>query len=81
MAAAQGDDDAQSTLGVMHHYGHGVPQDYVTAYKWLKLALTQGFESAKSILDIVESTMTSEQIAEAKRLAGEFKPIAENKKL
>jgi len=33
--AEQGDEHAQTELGVVYRYGHGVPEDYVLAYAWL----------------------------------------------
>jgi TPR repeat protein len=35
--AEQGNADAQSNLGFMYSNGHGVPQDYAQAMKWLSL--------------------------------------------
>lgn len=35
--AEQGDPEAQFSLGVMHHSGEGVPQDYAQAMKWRRL--------------------------------------------
>lgn len=37
-AAAQGNEAAQSMLGLMYQVGQGVPQDYVLAYMWINLA-------------------------------------------
>jgi TPR repeat protein len=36
--AVQGDPFAQAMLGLMYDKGHGVPQDFILAYKWLDLA-------------------------------------------
>jgi TPR repeat protein len=40
-AAEQGDKMAQANLGEMYAKGHGVPQDYVLAHKWLNLAAAE----------------------------------------
>ena len=77
-AAEQGDAYAQASLGILLRFGKGVAQDYVEAYKWLQLAVSQtnGGEQ-ESILELRDSTaarMTPQQIAEAKRLASEWKP-------
>jgi hypothetical protein len=46
----------------------------VEAYKWRLLAARQGFEDAKKTMTMLENKMTPEQIAEAQKLAGNFKP-------
>ena len=74
MGAEQGDAFAQVVLGVRYGNGQGVPQDYVLAHMWLNLAVAQGNDDAKAARDIVAKRMTSEQIAEAQRLAREWKP-------
>jgi len=73
-AAEQGLAMAQGYLGVMYRLGRGVPKDYVRAYQWFSLAAAQGDEQAGKVLDSVESLMTPAQIAEAQRLAREFRP-------
>jgi len=76
-AAGQGNAVAQFELGVMYATGQGVPQDYVLAHMWFNLAAAQGwigFEKAKTNRDIAAERMTREQIAEAQRLAREWKP-------
>ncbi len=42
IAAEQGMASAQATLGEMYHEGQDVPQNYNTAFKWIKLAAEQG---------------------------------------
>ena len=76
-AAEQGHSGAQSNLGVMYDRGLGVAQDYVQAHKWYNLAVSQSTrEDSKDALNRhrVAQKMTSEQIAEAQRLAREWKP-------
>ena len=53
----------------MYANGQGVPQDYVLAHMWFNLAAAQGNEDGKKNRDIVAKRMTSEQIAEAQKLA------------
>ena len=48
--AAQGNADAQTTLGGMYYSGERVPQDYHEAVKWWKLAAAQGEVSAQFLL-------------------------------
>ena len=48
--AEAGDADAQFTIGVMHRYGRGVPQDYKDSLKWRRLAAEQKDKHAHSLL-------------------------------
>jgi uncharacterized protein len=78
LAAAQGDADAQFNLGVMYSYGHGIPQDYVQAHKWFNLAATNSTtapdrDKAVEARDALATLMTPAQIAEAQKLAREWK--------
>ncbi len=73
-AADQGDAKAQADLGVSYANGLGVPQDFVLAFMWLDLAAVQGSEDARSARDTLGPHMTADQIAEAQRLAREWKP-------
>ena len=71
LAAEQGYASAQFNLGGMYGEGISVIQNYVIAHMWFNIAASNGYESAKKGIDIVESRMTSEQIAEAQKLARE----------
>jgi TPR repeat protein len=48
--AEQGDEIAQSSLGVMYAKGKGVPQDYKESLKWYRLAAEQGEATAQHAL-------------------------------
>jgi len=72
--AEQGNASAQNNLGVMYAIGNGIPQDYVEAHKWANLAAAQGNKVAEEFIDSIAARMTSDQIAEAQRLAREWKP-------
>jgi hypothetical protein len=79
LAAEQGDALAQYNLGVMYGNKEGVSQDYVQAHLWLNIAAShlppgEVRDLAVSNRDLVEKQMTPEQIAEAQRLAREWKP-------
>jgi len=78
MAAEQGQPDAQNNLGFMYANGQGVPQDYIQAHMWYILAASSGGdddgEMAAKNRDEIAEKMTAEQIAEAQRLAREWKP-------
>jgi TPR repeat protein len=58
----------------MYAHGLGVPQDYVEAHMWLNLSAAQGDREAKKYRDWLAEKMTPSQIAEAQRLAREWKP-------
>ncbi len=76
-AAEQGKVKAQSNLASMYHFGQGVLKDDVLAHKWADLAASQGGENAVKIRDVVATSMTPQQLAEAQRLAREWKPKGE----
>jgi len=61
-------------LGQFYAKGNGVPQDYVEAYKWTNLAAEQDNLIAVRYRDELNGKMTAQQIAEAQKLAKEFKP-------
>jgi TPR repeat protein len=73
-AADQGLAAAQCDLGVMYAKGQGVPQDLVRAHMWFNLALSRGLKGAEKNRDKVAKDMTPPQIAEAQRMAAEWKP-------
>ena len=77
LAAEQGHAFAQLNLGALYAEGEGVPKDYVLAHLWWNLAAAQGDERAKENRDILASRMTPDQLAEAQRMAREWKPAAE----
>jgi TPR repeat protein len=62
---------------VTYANGAGVPQDYVLAHMWFNLAARQGYPSAEDHRDTLAKKMTPAQIAEAQRLAREWKPKSE----
>jgi TPR repeat protein len=75
LAADQGLAFAQQAIGFMYEWGSGVPQDYVQAHMWYNLAGASGqIPDAMDYRERVARKMTSDQIAEAQRLAREWKP-------
>ncbi len=76
-AAEQGLVAAMTNLGYMYDEGRGVVRDYVQSYNWFLLAVENGDEDAAVHLKILEDDfLTLEQVAEAKRLAAEWRPRA-----
>ena len=80
LAAEQGDAGAQFSLGLNYANGTGVPKDYVLAYMWWNLSAAAQPETGDAALerDGIAAKMTPDQIAEAQRLAREWKPKAGN---
>jgi uncharacterized protein len=54
--------------------GQGVPQDYVIAHMWFNLAASGGHKNAVQGRDMVAAKMAPAQLAEAQKLAREWKP-------
>ena len=83
-AAEQGLAQAQTNLGLMYHNGLGVSKDYVLAHVWYTLAAARLSASEKEYREVavrnrddVATKMTTAQLAEAQRLAREWKPKKE----
>jgi len=78
LSAEQGDVFAQASLAILFRFGKGIPQDLVQAYKWFSIAASRPSEGAEeSIAEMRDATavhMTPDQLAEARRLAHEWKP-------
>ena len=78
LASEAGLPEAQYFLGLMYDKGQGVAQDFVLAHAWLNLAVAHAGPSLRSrwvlIRDAVASKMTEAQLAEARRLAYEWRP-------
>jgi TPR repeat protein len=79
-AAEQGDTTAMTELGRLYGGGKGVPHDYVQAHKWYNLAAAISTtpevrrDAANARDSLAKYYMTAAQIAEAQRLAREWKP-------
>jgi uncharacterized protein len=82
LAADQGHAQAQYNLGVLYTTGEGVPQDNVSAHVWFNIAVatfptsdTRNRGAAVQSRDLVATKLTREQVAEAQRLAREWRPV------
>jgi len=73
-AAEQGNHHAHIHLGFMYEAGRGVRQDYVQAHMWYNLSVVKGNKIAGESRDSLAVKMTPAQIAEAQKLAREWKP-------
>jgi uncharacterized protein len=76
LAAEQGDALAFAKLGLMSARGRGVSQDLIQAQMWYNLSAAHGEKRAAEARDALAKQMTPGQIAEAERLAREWKPKA-----
>lgn len=78
LAANQGDIYAQASLAILYRFGKGVQQNYVEAYKWFYLATAHSRgpdqESIQELQNATAARMNPAQIAEARRLASEWRP-------
>jgi TPR repeat protein len=73
-AAVQGEAKAQFYLGIQSAFGEGGPLDLVQAHMWYSLAAGNGNAHAPGYRDDLARQMTAAQIAEAQKLAREWKP-------
>ncbi len=78
-SAVQGNSSAQGSLGAMYRKGLDLPQDYIQAFMWYDLAVAKSeLDQERRVWarnrDSLAEKMTAEQIAEAQRLAREWKP-------
>jgi TPR repeat protein len=83
-AAEQGMADAQYNLGIAYGNGEGAPQNLVQAFMWFDLAAARydasermGRARALQNLDRLSDKMMPAQVAEARKLAREWKPKPE----
>jgi len=74
-AANQGQVKAQYHLGVIYEKGELIKRDYVQAYKWLSLCAAKGNGGCVAQRDLVEKKLKGSKLAEAQRLASQWKPV------
>jgi TPR repeat protein len=75
--AEKGDARAQFQLGYVYDFGVGAPQDYVLAHQWYNLAASSNEDvvaEARMGRERLAKIMSPAQIAEAQKLAREWKP-------
>lgn len=73
MAAEQGLAEGQAGLAWLYYKGRGIAPDPIRAYMWSILSADGGVEGAADLMESIGNEMTPEQIAEARRLADEWK--------
>lgn len=79
-AAMQGHTDAQYNLGTDYRKGEGVKLDNVKAYAWYNLAAESNKAAAQS-RNILEATMSPQQVTEGKYRTRELRIIIESNRL
>ena len=67
--AERGDNNAQFGLVNLYTYGKGAPRDYQKAYMWLIIGAAEEPEASTRIRDYLAGFLTSQERAEAERLA------------
>jgi len=75
-AAEQEDVLAFAKLGFMYTNGRGVLQDFIQAHMWYNLSAAHGEARAIEARDALAKQMTPAQVAEAQKLAREWKSKA-----
>jgi hypothetical protein len=78
-AANLGQTEAQLAIGELLEQGRGVAQDYVHAHMWYNLAAAAGVSEAEARRNSLATKMTPEQLAEAQKLASQWRPTIESK--
>jgi TPR repeat protein len=77
-SADQGNSYAEASLGIFYRAGKGVARDEVQAEMWFLVALDRAAAGDRDTLiemrDSVAAHLTPQQLAEAQRLAREWKP-------
>jgi hypothetical protein len=79
-AADQGYPDAQFSLAILYFNGKGVAQNYVQSYMWVNLAIANPHHhyhqvgTMTTMRNRIAQRMARDQIAEAQRLASDWKP-------
>ncbi|HZP92500.1 MAG TPA: tetratricopeptide repeat protein [Burkholderiales bacterium] len=79
-AAEQANSSSQYYLGLMYEKGEGVQKDLVAAHMWLSLSKVNPPNRrdryyTQEIIDKLEKKMSAEDVARAKKLAAEWKPV------
>ncbi len=73
LAAEQDRAEAQFNLGVMYHKGEGVTKNNLISHMWHSFAVLNGLKKSEEYRVKVTRNMTPEQIAEAQKLARDWR--------
>jgi len=69
LLAEQNHKRAQGTLGWMYEAGKGVRRDYIIAFVWYDLAVTNGHKKARRNRNYVESKLDEDELKKAQALS------------
>jgi len=69
LAGSQGDATSQFRLAQLYERGLGAPQNFVEAHRWYNIAASLGHAEARKARDELGTRLTTDQLAEAQRLA------------
>ena len=72
LGAQTGAPDALFELGMLYATGRDVAADLVVAHKWFNLAAARGNQDARDHSSELAREMSTDQVAEAQRLAREW---------
>jgi TPR repeat protein len=77
-SADQGNAYAQASLGILYHSGKGLPHDDVQSEMWLIISADHVQQDDRDTIvemrDSVAAHLSAQQLAEAQKLAREWKP-------
>jgi TPR repeat protein len=77
-SAEQGNIYAQASLGILYHSGKGLPHDDLQSEVWLTVSAAHApkdvYDTIAEMRDSVAHHLTPQQIAEAQKLASNWKP-------
>ncbi len=72
-SALQGFAPAQTSLGMLHLAGQGVPEDRIEAYAWLGLAAERGEREALDWQPGLQAKLSDAELREARRRAEQYR--------
>ncbi len=71
-AAEKGHAMAQYTMSRMYYTPRGVLQNHVIAHMWANISIANGYALGNKLINLIEESMTNEQIAEAQKMAQDW---------
>jgi uncharacterized protein len=77
-SADQGYEKAELNLGAMYGVGKGVHKNLIESYKWLSICAATGDAKCAAERDLVAKKLNSKKLAEAQRMAKEWKAQKES---
>ena len=72
IAIKQNDNTSQRNLGEFYEYGRGVKQDNVKALMWYMIALKNGWDESKELIEKLGEKMSPSDLEKAEKLANDY---------